>query len=199
MREGHQRNQGWFDSNVLHVVSCLIKSLFADIREITGNIKQLFVLTHNSYFHKEVSFFGNKALPKGAAGYWQIRKKTGTSSVTPSSTNPIRTHYETLWVGLANKEYESHTLPNVLRRILESSSRLLGGMDVDEIYKGFEGEERQACRVLLSWINDGSHYTLDDLFVSDDGQAAEMYLAVFRRIFEQYGYINHYNAMMGES
>jgi len=44
------------DSNVLFVVSSLLKEITKCIRNNVGNIKQLILLTHNVYFHKEVSF-----------------------------------------------------------------------------------------------------------------------------------------------
>ncbi len=44
------------DSNVLFIVSNLILKLIDDIRNNQNNIVQLFVLTHNVYFHKEVTF-----------------------------------------------------------------------------------------------------------------------------------------------
>jgi wobble nucleotide-excising tRNase len=47
------------DSDVLFIVSSLIKSLFDHVRENKGNIKQIFVLTHNVYFHKEVAYTSN--------------------------------------------------------------------------------------------------------------------------------------------
>ncbi|WP_419652185.1 AAA family ATPase, partial [Thiolapillus sp.] len=44
------------DSDILFIVSSLIKELFDEVRAGTGHIKQVFVLTHNVYFHKEVTF-----------------------------------------------------------------------------------------------------------------------------------------------
>ena len=76
--------------------------------------------------------------------------------------------------------------------------RLLGGMDVDEVHRYFEGDERAVCRSLLSWANDGSHFAHDDLFVSDDSPAIEIYLKVFRMIYEKSGHINHYKMMMAQ-
>ena len=40
----------------LFVVSSLIERLFEGIKDDKGNVKQIFILTHNTYFHKEVSF-----------------------------------------------------------------------------------------------------------------------------------------------
>lgn len=44
------------DSDILIIVSNLIKGIFEEVRIETGQIKQVFVLTHNIYFHKEISF-----------------------------------------------------------------------------------------------------------------------------------------------
>lgn len=44
------------DADVLFVVSALIRRVISDVRQGIGNVRQVFVLTHNIYFHKEVSF-----------------------------------------------------------------------------------------------------------------------------------------------
>lgn len=46
-------------SNVLFVVSSLLKDVINKVLDGNANIKQVFVLTHNVYFHKELSFMGN--------------------------------------------------------------------------------------------------------------------------------------------
>ncbi|KUP24705.1 hypothetical protein AWJ19_17815 [Paenibacillus sp. DMB5] len=53
------------DSNVLFIVSNLISKLIEDIRNEESNIIQLFLLTHNVYFHKEITFSKNR--PKNGA------------------------------------------------------------------------------------------------------------------------------------
>ncbi len=58
------------DSNVLFVVSTLIKEIIKDIKSYIGNIKQLILLTHNVYFHKEVSFIdGRTKVSKQTTGF----------------------------------------------------------------------------------------------------------------------------------
>ena len=53
------------DSNVLFIVSSLIRKLIDEIRENqNSNFKQLLILTHNVYFHKEVSFNKGKGTNK---------------------------------------------------------------------------------------------------------------------------------------
>jgi wobble nucleotide-excising tRNase len=44
------------DSNILFIVSTLINNLKKKIRSNKSNFKQLIILTHNVYFHKEISF-----------------------------------------------------------------------------------------------------------------------------------------------
>lgn len=45
-----------FDSDILFIVGSLIKGLLEEVRTGAGQIKQVFILTHNVYFHKEVTF-----------------------------------------------------------------------------------------------------------------------------------------------
>lgn len=44
------------DSDVLFIVSSLIKELFAEVRKGDSHLKQVVVLTHNVHFHKEVTY-----------------------------------------------------------------------------------------------------------------------------------------------
>ena len=48
------------DSDILYVVSSLIKGVMDATRNQGSQIKQVFVLTHNVYFHKEVTFNGRR-------------------------------------------------------------------------------------------------------------------------------------------
>lgn len=48
------------DSNVLFIVSTLVKNLINDCRNNKNGIQQIFNLTHNIYFHKEITFLGSR-------------------------------------------------------------------------------------------------------------------------------------------
>ena len=65
------------DSDILFIVGSLIKGLFDEVRAKTGHIKQIFVLTHNVYFHKEVTFNPNRQKKKviGDESFWVVRKR----------------------------------------------------------------------------------------------------------------------------
>jgi wobble nucleotide-excising tRNase len=75
----------------------------------------------------------------------------------------------------------------------------LGGIDPESIYAMFEGKEKLICKSLFSWVNAGSHYALDDLYVSVDATMVETYLKVFREIFDRSKHIAHYKMMMGDA
>ena len=58
-------------------------------------------------------------------------------------------------------------------------------------------KEKEICRSLLCWVNDGSHCVPDDYSVIPDQEQAERYLKVFKQVFEVTGHVQHYNMMMG--
>lgn len=186
------------DSDVLFIVSALIKRLLAEACAGTGRVKQVFVLTHNIYFHKEVTFDAKRSQRTAlkTETFWTVRKVGDDSRIQGHETNPIRTGYELLWEEVRDPARSLLTVQNVLRRILEHYFTILGGVDKEHIAGLFEGRDQQVCASLLSWINDGSHNFADDLYVAADGATAERYLAVFKAIFDRSGHDAHYRMMM---
>lgn len=188
------------DSDILFIVGILIKRLFDEVRAGTGHIKQIFILTHNVYFHKEVTF--NPRRSNGAMKeetFWIVRKPGLASNIVKHPCNPINTSYELLWSEVRRSDHSHLTIQNTLRRILENYFKFFGGVDPKEICSKFAGKEQVICNTLLSWINDGSHYAQDDLYMSIDDTAVNTYLSVFRRIFDESGHLAHYKMMMGDA
>ncbi len=188
------------DSNVLFVVSTLIKEIIKDIKNDAGNIKQLILLTHNVYFHKEVSFIDGRTKEHNQTNYWILRKNNKVSSVQAFlMKNPIQTSYELLWNEIKNKEHNSSvTIQNTMRRIIENYFKMLGGYkDADLISKFTSKEEQEIFRSLISWINDGSHSISDDLFIEAQTDVVDKYLKVFKDIFILTKHEGHYEMMMG--
>lgn len=187
------------DSDILFIVSTLIRKVCEEVRAGTTNLKQVFLMTHNVYFHKEVTF--QKSRVRGTLNdetFWTVRKSRGESAIVNHLSNPIKSSYELLWMEVREAKPGDLSLQNSMRRILETYFKMLGGIDLDKIHDRFEGNEKLACRALLSWVNDGSHSAHDDLYVAVDETTVELYLKVFRRIFESEGHIGHYNMMMVE-
>lgn len=187
------------DNDVLFIVSTLIRELIQNARENRGSIKQIFVLTHNIYFHKEVTF--NRNRKNGALSeetFWLVKKKDKLSYVENQTENPIKTSYELLWDEVRKDTRNNATIQNTLRRILENYFRLLGSIPLDELYKKFDGEDKLKCKALCSWINDGSHSSFDeDFYTPLDAEMIQKFLKVFKQIFQKTGHIAHYNMMMG--
>ena len=184
------------DSEILFIVASLIKDLLAEVRAETCHIKQIFVLTHNVYFHKEVTF-NRKRREKAMSDetFWLIRKPAHVTKIEKCPSNPIRTSYELLWSEVRNQDRSNLTIQNTLRRILENYFKILGGVDLHEITGMFEGKEKIICNSLFSWVNDGSHNAHDDLYMTIDDSIVENYLNVFREIFSKSGHSAHYKMM----
>lgn len=187
------------DSDILFIVGSLIKGLFDEVRNGTGYIKQVFVLTHNVYFHKEVTY--NSRRPNGGKlkeeTFWIVRKSGLASRIENHPTNPIKTSYELLWAEVRNPDRANLGIQNTLRRILENYFKILGGIEFDVLCEMFDGKEKLICKSLCSWVHDGSHNALDDLYISIEDSTVNNYLQVFRAIFEKSNHGAHYKMMMG--
>lgn len=187
------------DSNVLFVVSSLLKEIRKEIFQNKGNIRQMMILTHNVYFHKEVSFIDGRTQERGDANFWILRKNNNQTSLQPYGIkNPIQNSYELLWKELKNRDLNSSiTIQNTMRRIIENYFKILGKYgDDDLIFKFGNKEEQEICRALLCWINDGSHCIPDDLFIEEQGDTIDKYFSVFEKIFKYTNHLEHYSMMM---
>ncbi len=186
------------DSDILYIVSSLIKRIFENVRQSNCLIKQVFVLTHNVYFHKEISFHKNRSKTQimGDESFWMVRKTSSSSTVEKCVENPIRSAYELLWSDIRMQNTSSLTIQNTLRRILENYFTMWGGKSKDEVCDLFEGTDKLICQSLFSWVNDGSHSIHDDLYINHGEQTNESYLRVFREIFNKSGHCAHYEMMV---
>ena len=187
------------DNDVLFLVSTLVRDLFKDIYSGNGAIKQLFVLSHNTYFYKEVTFEKGITAPK--TGYWMITKSNDISQIRFCEKNPISSTYEMLWddVRIAAKDPSGSntlSLSNTMRRIVEYYFKFLGGIDLNKFHLQFPDGERQIFKSLISWANAGSHSAFDDYSATPSLYSSENYLKVFRDLFDKTKHIAHYNMMM---
>lgn len=189
------------DSDILFIVASLMKGLFDEVRLGTGHIKQIFVMTHNVYFHKEVTY-NSKRKNNGKLNeesFWIVSKPGLVSKVEEYPTNPIKTSYQLLWAEVQKPERSNLAIQNTLRRILENYFKILGGIEFEQLSAMFDGKEKFICRSLCSWVHDGSHYAHDDLYVSIDDSTVDNHLKIFRAIFTKSGHAAHYKMMMGEA
>ena len=189
------------DSNVLFVVSTLIKAILEEVKRDQGVIKQVLILTHNVYFHKEVSYISGKAELNADTHFWILRKKNKISEIQEYlMENPVHNSYQLLWRELKNHEHnDSVTIQNTMRRIIENYFKILGGYHYDDLIATFKDshEEQEICRSMVCWINDGSHTIPDDLFIQAHDDLKEKYAEVFEKIFINTHHHAHFKMMMG--
>lgn len=187
------------DSTVLYIVSSMVKSLIKDVREGTSDVEQIFILTHNVFFHKEASFVDGRTKVFNDVNYWIISKDNNISAIRSfEKNNPIKTSYELLWQELkTNTNASLVTTQNVMRRIIENYFSILGKNIDERIINSFgTTEDRMICRSLISWINDGSHSIPDDLYIDSYTDSIDRYKEIFKEIFIKMDHKAHYDMMM---
>ena len=187
------------DSSILYVVSSLVRELTDCAKKGINNIDQVFILTHNVYFHKEVSFMDGRNQTDTKVSFWTLHKKNEISTVKSyNNKNPITTSYALLWKEVKNSDsISSVSLQNAMRRILENFFGTLGNANFGDILKYFDSPEEQSiCRSLFSWTNDGSHSIPDDLEFSEDNDSSEKFKKVFKDVFYNTHNQYHYDRMM---
>ncbi len=194
------------DSNTLFIISTLIRNLINLCLEDKRNIKQIFILSHNLYFFKEVSYGYNERSKKNISkniAYFVVQKINGCSIIKSyENKNPIKNSYDLLWEKLRNKDYNDDSNLNVMRRILEQYLNTIGmggpnNNNLDLINK-FDDKDKIVVKSLLSYINDGSHSIMDGLYMAPDENANQNAFRIFKKIFVELGQESHYNMMMHE-
>ncbi len=220
------------DSSSLFIVSALVREMMdichnnAEEREyiVQGNfIKQIFILTHNAYFHREVTY--NQVKHYQYVNFYLICKMDNKSSIRlcekqnpdiPTekiNVNPVQNSYAALW-----DEYKEVTsaipLMNVIRRILEYYFLQLCGYDGVTLRKCIlkdnkhkfiihkeDGSEDttqyQMASAMLSYISANSIGINDGMNYVDDCIDAVKGRETFEMIFALMSQEQHYKMMMG--
>jgi len=220
------------DSGALFIVSALVREMievcynnthYLDHKVEGDYIKQIFILTHNVYFHREITY--HQVNRYQSVSFYIIRKTDNISNVTlcerqcakvpteQENYNPVQNSYAALWSEF--KEVDSPiTVLNVVRRILEYYFLQLCGYEGTDIRKivlednkdkfvvQVEGEQPDYSRYhlaasMLSYINNPTGIS-DGLNYVEDCVDAEQYKAVFKLIFESLHQEQHYKMMMGQ-
>ncbi|HET7922293.1 MAG TPA: AAA family ATPase, partial [Gammaproteobacteria bacterium] len=164
----------------------------------------VFVLTHNVYFHKQVTY-NWKRNPDNCLSeesFWIVHKGGPYSQCDRHQCNPIKTSYQLLWSEVREAEKAGQTgqpvsaqIENTLRRILEHYFKILGSVDYKKLCDKFDGSDKVVCNSLFSWVDAGSHYALDDVYITPSDVVINNALRVFREIFEKSGNLGHYEMM----
>lgn len=205
------------DSQSLFIITTLIRELIQRKGDKTKpykqellntNIAQVFILTHNFYFYKEVSF--EKRIICTNYIHFHIKKTSNKTQISGQHERVIKDDYSLLWRTL--KEFKSDNqvtsgsnilISNTMRRILESYVNFIGlGNDSWSTILSKEKEEAYyyiKC-AFISTINDESHKlgALDSIYYQKIINEQPIVLFnVFLSIFKTIGK-EHYEMMMEE-
>jgi len=223
------------DSSVLFIVSTLVREMvgvcFNNVEyrehelEVQGDyIKQIFILTHNVYFHREITY--NQTSRYRCVSFFVVNKASNQSSVRlcirqsqkvpteQENFNPVQNSYAALWSEYRKVDTAIPIL-NVVRRILEYYFMQLCGYDGVNIRKRVLDDHRDKfielvdggqpdytkyhlASAMLSYISANSVGFSDGLNYVDDCADISLYKTVFKLIFEALEQEQHYKMMMGE-
>ena len=220
------------DSSSLFIVSALVRELIdicennAEEREhiVSGDfIKQIFILTHNAFFHREITY--NQVKHYQYVNFYLIIKLLNKSSIRlcekqnteiPTeriNVNPVQNSYAALW-----DEYKelSSSIPlmNVMRRILEYYFLQLCGYDGISLRRRIllenkdhfiiqkeDGSEDttqyQMASAMLSYISSNAISMNDGMNYIDNCIDLTESRITFEMIFKLMGQEQHYKMMMG--
>ena len=208
------------DSQVLFFVSTLIRRLIAKkgkgkdqqgnnlIDQLKNeNLEQVFILTHNIFFYKEVALFFGKRICNSTS-YFNVKKINNISDIEriAKHENVAFNDYQLLWQEIKKDDSEkiSISLMNNMRRIIESYGNFMGIIDDVDLWSLREGipeesSENLIITALISEMQDGSHRvsTNDEIYftrISDESK--EVALKTFKLLFENIGGKTHYDKMM---
>lgn len=197
----------------------------ADNRNVRGKgnlIKQIFILTHDVYFHREVTY--PHADRYEFVSFYLMKKIDNRSSVclcdkqdpdeptARMNINPVKNSYVALW-----EEYKEVStavpLMNAIRRILECYFLQLCGYEGNKLRETILEENKEVfthdengnedntkydmASTMLSYIDATEYKVNDGLHYVDDGMNVDLYRETFRMIFEHMHQEQHYNMMMG--
>ncbi|CAE6877531.1 hypothetical protein ACOMICROBIO_GDFFDHBD_00001 [Vibrio sp. B1REV9] len=163
------------------------------------NFKQIFLLTHNLFFFHELLMLKN-ASNKCPAGYKLYRvAKSQFSSVYDLKRDELQNDYQMYWQivkdSSSNPSY-AHMLPNAMRNILEHYFNFVHKKDSLKQTLEQLGQTESDFKPLFRYINRESHSDSINL-VDFEKINTERYIEKFKQIFEETGFKEHYNSMMG--
>lgn len=210
------------DSQIMFVISILFmnlakkqtsgvhpnKSIFEE-----SSIEQIFLLTHNFYFYKEITL---KQRPLCSDKHFLMIEKHSDITSVHEIDGVMKTDYALLWDSLKKAKEsleDSDTsnnifIANTMRRIIDSYVEFIGmyksGKNttwtaLDKMKAG--SEEKIVAAALVSLINEESHSMspVDDVYYDNIvHRAPSLLFEVFEKIFMSIGE-DHYKMMMGSS
>lgn len=206
------------DSQVLFFVNSLIQKLVEckfnkNIQVLNNkqyrneflneNLSQVFILTHNIYFFKEVSFKKRNFCKD--TSFFIVKKQNGNTIVECYENNPIKDDYTLLWDEIKKYKDDNNVssifISNTMRRIIESYLNFVcANDDVWSVLSNFDtkSDDYIAVYSLLAEINDSSHCVIPNTNQYYQRLSAinpNVLYTAFEKVFNKIGE-SHYKFMM---
>lgn len=206
------------DSQVLFFVNSLIQKLVEYKYDKTiqtlnnrtyksefknDNLSQVFILTHNIYFFKEVSFEKRNFCKD--TSFYIVKKQNGNTIVECYENNPIKDDYTLLWDEIKKYKDDNNVssifISNTMRRIIESYLNFVcANDDVWSVLSNFDtkSDDYIAVYSLLAEINDSSHCVIPNTNQYYQRLSAinpNVLYTAFEKVFNKIGE-SHYKFMM---
>jgi len=208
------------DSSTVFVVAALTRKIIdicynnyrlSDTPQ-TNYVRQLFCLTHNPAFFREVIY--NRISDYECVNLYEIKKDAGNSSsvmlcVKDSGEtggrkinfSPIRNGYDMLW-----EEYSTCSDPvqlmHVIRQIIEHFFLQTLGCQGDQLreelceHTGLNDSEQTVVAAMLNLVNTSASGFYDSLYFDASAVEPSTLRLVFRKIFEITGQEKYYEKMV---
>ena len=188
-------------------------------------IHQIFLMTHNAYFHKEITYGQTAPERYKAVTFFHVKKPMLDSTVVPcikrdpySETpsrpfnhNPVKNSYAALWDEYKEVETAIPAL-NVIRRILEYYFIQLCGYDRYELSEkilrknmnrfvknpGKPDEDSSQLTIansMLQYLTSSSFSPNDDMYSLEDSWELSQIQEIFKIIFDIMDQNQHFKAM----
>ena len=222
------------DSDSMFIVISIIRELIdvaknnVDLEHGSENqnyIKQIFILTHNTFFHSSLTIDYEEFYD--VVSFFKISKKANISKIegpltkqNPSKANelvnknPIKNSYKTLWDDL-NEATSVSSARNIIRRILEYYFIEICGYKVSDLAKILFSDENKSkfieeddngneitdkltfARSMIENVTSTVHH--EDAYYSEDEDDSQETIAKCKKIleiiFEAMGQPQHYKYM----
>lgn len=217
------------DSSALFVVGALVRDMIAICNpdyttkeHSQENIKQIFILTHNAFFHQEITY--NQVQHYQYVSFFEISKVDNHSVVTPciqrnretpaliENRNPVQNSYAALW-DTYMEVTSPNTLVNVIRQILDYYFLQLCGYSgvsiKDEILKKHRNDfvtklpdgtedysELHMAASLLQYLSTSNDRISDGLNFIHTSIDVDSCRKIFEKIFRHMRQGQHFDMMM---
>ncbi|MBB1485077.1 AAA family ATPase [Oceanospirillum sediminis] len=186
-------------------ISSLSHNYIYDIASIihhnvfNSNFKQVFLLTHNLFFFHELLMLKNSS-NKCPKGYKLYRvSKSDFSKINPMERNELQNDYQMYWQIIKDCSVDSsysQMLPNAMRNILEHYFNFVHKKEELRNILDNLGDSESEFKPLFIYINRESHSDSINLINTNTINTSQ-YIEKFKQIFQETGFLGHYNNMMG--